>query len=292
MAAGAPHFDVRVWGARGSFPSSGPHTARYGGHTACIEVRSMDGDTIVLDAGTGIRGLGALLSQEMDGATTHLFLTHRHADHVIGLPHFWPLYERGRRISLRCGNSDATGARETTSILLSPPLFPALEGIANSLDIVDFEADDSAVISARVRVRKLPARHPGGAAIFVVDSDRGHAIAYAPDNELAYASNDLDIASWRSGIARSLEGIPVLVHDAMFRAEELSTHVGWGHSSAEEATRFALECGAGTLVLFHHHPDRSDDAVDAMIDACRELVDTNGGSLKIVAAFEGMELRV
>lgn len=292
MAAVAPHFEVRVWGARGTCPSPGPQTARYGGHTACVEVRSSDGDTVVLDAGTGIRALGSLLAQETMGNTTHLFLTHRHADHVIGLPHFWPLFARDRRITLRCGNADAAGARETTSLLLSPPLFPALEGIANSLDIVDFDEEAGAIISARVRVRQLPARHPGGAAIFVVDGDVGPALAYAPDNELAYASGDLDIVAWRDSLIRALEGIPVLIHDAMFRAEEISTHVGWGHSSAEEATRFALECGAKTLVLFHHHPDRTDAAVDAILSECRDLVTAHGGALEVVAAFEGMELRI
>ena len=289
MSASPSRFLIRVWGARGSCPSPGPGTIRYGGNTACIEVRSANNDTIVLDAGTGIRALGNALQREGPSSTTHLFLTHRHADHVIGLPHYWPLYTRDRRISLRCGNADANAVRETTSVLLSPPLFPALEGIANSLDIADFDADHGAQVSANVRVRMLTARHPGGAAIFVVEDSDGPVLAYAPDNELAYASSDVDIIAWREELAKALQGIPVLVHDAMFRAEELTHHVGWGHSSADEAVQFARECNAGSLLLFHHHPDRDDIAIDDLVAECRS---GPGADLKIEAAYEGLELEV
>jgi phosphoribosyl 1,2-cyclic phosphodiesterase len=287
-----PRFLLRIWGARGSCPSPGASTLRYGGNTACIEVRSADGDVIVLDAGTGIRALGNALQREANAPTTHLYLTHRHADHVIGLPHFQPLFVRDRRILLRCGNADAIGIQQTLSVLLSPPLFPALEGIANSLDIAEFDADARAMVSANVHVRMLPARHPGGAAIFVVSDEAGPVLAYAPDNELAYASNDFDIGEWRGQLAQSLQGIPILVHDAMYRGDELTTHVGWGHSSAEEATRFALECNAGALLLFHHHPERDDIAIDDMVDACRAVVADAGSTMRVEAAHEGMEISV
>jgi ribonuclease BN (tRNA processing enzyme) len=177
-------------------------------------------------------------------------------------------------------------------MLLSPPLFPALDGIANSLDIAEFDAEGSAAVSAQVTVRMLPARHPGGAAIFVVSDAEGAVLAYAPDNELAYDSSDFDITEWRAELARSLQGIPILVHDAMYRADELTTHVGWGHSSAEEATRFALECNAGALLLFHHHPDRDDIAIDDIVEACRATVSGAGSEMRVEAASEGMQLSV
>ena len=292
MTAVSPRFLIRFWGARGSCPSPGPSTLRYGGNTSCIEVRSGDGAVIVLDAGTGIRALGNALHREATPSTTHLFLTHRHADHVIGLPHFLPLFARDRRIVMRCGNADAIGIRHTTSVLLSPPLFPALDGLASFLDIAEFDANGSAAVSAQVNVRMLSARHPGGAAIFVVSDAAGAVIAFSPDNELAYGSSDFDIGEWRSELARSLQGIPILVHDAMYRDEEITRHVGWGHSSAEEATRFALECNAGALVLFHHHPERDDVAMDDIEEACRAMVSRAGSSMRVEAAYEGLEISV
>jgi ribonuclease BN (tRNA processing enzyme) len=84
----------------------------------------------------------------------------------------------------------------------------------------------------------------------------------------------------------------VLVHDAMYTEAELSAHRGWGHSSALEATRFAMECVAGLLVLFHHHPDRSDEQMDAIVQECRELVAYSGSSLRVIAAWEGLTLTV
>jgi ribonuclease BN (tRNA processing enzyme) len=78
----------------------------------------------------------------------------------------------------------------------------------------------------------------------------------------------------------------------MYRGDELTTHVGWGHSSAEEATRFALECNAGALLLFHHHPDRDDMAIDDMVEECRATVSRAGSTMRVEATQEGMEVSV
>ena len=89
---------MRVWGVRGTSPSPGAHTVQFGGHTPCVELRTADDDIIVLDAGSGLRGLGRALSNAHDARPIHLFLSHRHSDHVIGLPHFAPLTEQSRDV--------------------------------------------------------------------------------------------------------------------------------------------------------------------------------------------------
>lgn len=293
---------IRFWGTRGTCPSPGAHTVRYGGNTSCIEVESASGAMLVLDAGTGIRALGdALLRRNGDGIrdTTdnpdrartdvlHIVLSHRHGDHVLGLPHFAPLLSRTHTVCLHCGNSDADSLRPFVQSLLSPPLFPLLEGVTRHLDVCDW-SDDHAVISDVMRVVRFPANHPGEASVLRVQIGARVALAYAPDNELAYSSNDLATIAWRTRLVDALRGVPVLIHDATYADSEIAQHAGWGHSSAEEATRFAMECGAEMLVLFHHHPDRSDDAVDAMERACQELA---GGTLQVIAAREGDVLQV
>jgi len=264
---------------------------RYGGNTSCIEVRSAAGDLLVHDAGSGIRGLGAHMAHTGDRSTAHLFLSHRHGDHVLGLPHFAPLLAHGDAVCLRCGNADAATVRPFLEALLSPPIFPHLDGLIQRLNVCDWTETERGGFAdvGGARVHRLRAQHPGEAAVLRIDDEFGPAIAYAPDNELGYRNSDAGVVAWRTSLLHALRGIPVLVHDATYTDEEIARHSGWGHSSAEEATRFALEAGVRHLVLFHHHPDRSDDAVDAMLDRCREMA---GDGLRVTAAYEGQEIRV
>ena len=291
-AVGPERARIRFWGTRGTCPSPGAHTVRYGGNTSCVAVESAGGALLVLDAGTGIRALGeALLRRNGQHAATdvlHIVLSHRHGDHVLGLPHFAPLLSRTHTVCLHCGNADADSLRPFIQGLLSPPLFPLVEGVTRHLDVCDW-SNDHALIGNAMRVVRFPANHPGEASVLCVHIGSRVALAYAPDNELGYASDDPAIAERRERLASALRGIPVLIHDATYVDAELPQHAGWGHSSAEEATRFAMECGAEMLVLFHHHPDRSDDEVDAMARACQAIA---GDRVQVVAAREGDVLEV
>ncbi len=263
-----------------------------------MEVRTRDNDVIVLDAGTGLRALGQHLRDDNNGdsakraARTHVFLTHEHTDHVIGLPHFAPLFDADQVVQVTGGACDAASTRRVLDSLLTPPLFPALPRLGDRLSVSAFDNGTPVEVGTRYAVHRFPARHPGGAAIFRIDDASGAAIAFAPDNELDFASDDATVIAWRRGLTLALHGVPILVHDAMYTDGELRAHRGWGHSSALEATRFAMECVAGMLVLFHHHPDRSDDAVDAIVQECRQLVTLSGSTLRVIAAWEGLQLTV
>ena len=280
---------MRCWGARGTIPSPGAATVRYGGHTSCVEVRGAADTLLVLDAGTGIRALGAAMQRDGDHAKVHIVLSHRHGDHVLGLPHFAPLILRDRPVCLHSGNSDARTLRPFLEALLSPPMFPQLAGVIGRLDVCDWGDDGTTLINGHIAVHRLAAAHPGEAAVLRIDDSTGPAIAYAPDNELAYADSSPAVRAWRGRLAGQLRGIPLLIHDATYVDAELARHIGWGHSSAEEATRFALECEAKELLLFHHHPDRSDDAIDELVARCRGIVAEAGKALQVNAAAEGAE---
>ena len=297
MPAHAPRFRLRCWGARGTLPSTGPHTLRYGGHTACLEIQPANGARVVFDAGSGIRALGAhLIRQNASSAEVdeliHLFLTHQHFDHIIGLPHFQPLRSNRHRVVLRCGNATPAQLQELIQSVLAPPLFVAMPMIVDTLTLESCESGVPMPVGDGCAVHRLDARHNGGAAIFRISDNAGPAIAFAPDNELSYASTDAAVIEWRESIVRELRNIPVLVHDAMYHDDEVGRYTGWGHSSAQEATRFAMECNAGRLVLFHHHPDRTDTAVDDLVWSCRSLAHHAGSRLQIDAAYEGMTLTV
>jgi ribonuclease BN (tRNA processing enzyme) len=256
-----------------------------------VEVRDGDGTLIILDAGSGIRALGAHLVHHANTLPVHLFLTHRHSDHVLGLAHFAPLFEPKQRIHLCCGDGESASLTAFTHMLLTPPMFPYVEGLTSRLEIAEWDGSAEQRAGALV-VQRFTARHPGDAAIFRLDDVDGPLIAYAPDNELAYHDTRRERLAWRHELVRFLHAVPLLVHDATYRHDELPRHAGWGHSSNLEAVQLALDCGARTVVLFHHHPDRDDDSVEQMLDECRSLVAREGAALEVLAASEGLALTV
>ncbi|MDQ6612709.1 MAG: MBL fold metallo-hydrolase [Gemmatimonadota bacterium] len=292
----APRFRLRCWGARGTIPAPGPHTVRYGGNTACIEIRTAGGSRVILDAGSGIRALGAQLVAEPRTAAgplpIHMFLTHRHLDHVMGLPYFQPFRKPDECVILRCGNATPEQFSDLAATLIGPPLYVPVPTLRAVLRVLPCLTQVPMEVDSGCRVYKFDARHNGGAGIFRVDDDAGAALAFAPDNELSYASHDPAVRQWRVALASSLRNVSVLMHDASYNDREIERYVGWGHSSAEEATRFAIECNARSLLLFHHHPDRSDDEIDALLLSCRKLAEATGSALQVSAAHEGMEFTI
>jgi phosphoribosyl 1,2-cyclic phosphodiesterase len=264
---------------------------RYGGNTPCVELRAADDALLILDAGTGIRALGAQLMSDGDERTAHIFLSHRHSDHVLGLSHFAPLISQAREVEICCGDGENASLQPFVETLLTPPMFPYVDGIRSRLGVCDWEHSTARQVGTS-RVHRFAAQHPGEAAVLRIDDARGPAVAYAPDNELAYADESEAAEAWRVKLTAFLHGVPVLVHDATYLDSELVKHVGWGHSSSLEATRLAIECSAGMLVLFHHHPDRDDDAIERMVEESRAMVTQAGSSLRVLAAWEGLALSV
>ncbi len=265
---------------------------RYGGHTSCIDVALADGTRIVLDAGTGLRMLGHALAGPTPlahragiGRTpVPIVLTHRHSDHVIGFASFAAHVASTHDIELSCPGVSVDALRDLVRQQLSEPLFPHIDGVLDAVRVTAFEADGERAYGRLARVRALPAHHPGGASILCVHDAGGLLLAYAPDNELQLDAADDVIIRWRALLIEALRGVPLLLHDATYTDNELPLHRGWGHSSAEEATRFAMSCEARTLLLTHHHPDRSDNDVDALVAKCRELVREAGSSMHVAAA--------
>ena len=240
---------------------------------------------------------GTSTPHAVDALTTiTIVLTHRHSDHVIGLAHFAPLITGRHRVRIACGGVDGEVLRALVQQQLSAPLFPNVDGVLEQVEVVGLEFGASLSVGDDCVVHAIAGNHPGGASVLRVDDAHGPLLAYAPDNELLFAhdggANEAHVASWRRALAASLRGVPVLMHDATYTDDEIARHVGWGHSSAESATRFAMECDAQHLFLTHHHPDRSDDAIDAMVDTCRAIAADAGSPLRVSAAAEGQIIDV
>ena len=255
---------ARFWGVRGSIPVADTRFARYGGNTSCVEVRC--GDTVlVFDAGTGIRALGSLLVRE--GRTVlDLLLSHSHLDHVVGLPFFGYAYRPGSTLRVWSGHQ-APGEGTTESAvrsLMSAPLLPIGPDVFPAeVSFRDFAAGDALSPAAGVTVRTARLNHPGGAIGYRVEH-AGRSICYVTDTEHDPAAPDASVLAL-------VEGADVLIYDAMFTDEELPRHRGWGHSTWEEGARLCRAAGVATYAIFHHAPDRDDEALDRIGEAARRF---------------------
>jgi len=252
---------VTLWGTRGSLPSPGPETTQYGGNTSCVEVRAADGSLLVLDAGTGIRRLGDAIADEIQ--RVDLLLTHLHMDHIQGLGFFEPLFRPATEVHIWGPSSTTLDLRTRLSRYLSPPLFPVR---LRDLPRPPTFHDAVSIGAFRVGPFEIHAElvcHPGPTVGYRIDAD-GVSIAYLPDHEPALGldafSGDLDYVPGL-GLAQDVD---LLIHDAMYTAEEYPQHVGWGHSSLEQALAFAGAARAKRLVTFHHDPSHGDEHLDRL----------------------------
>jgi phosphoribosyl 1,2-cyclic phosphodiesterase len=277
---------VKIWGCRGSVPTPGADTVRYGGNTSCVEVMLDNGAALILDAGTGIRALGLDLVRR-GTRRINLFLTHLHLDHLEGLRFFAPLWDANVELEIWGPRSPVLSLRERIMRVFSPPLFP--------LDLRD--------VPARVCFHDLPGEpwrtdavslfadlvlHPGPTLGFRLES-AGSSLAYLPDHEPALAGFEGRSIDWISAGALA-RGADVLLHDAQYLDEEYGARIGWGHSSVEDAVAFCRGVDARRLVLFHHEPERSDAALELLQQRARELAGPGGPPPAL--AREGMVIEL
>ncbi len=246
---------VTFHGVRGSVPAPGPQTSRYGGNTSCVEVRLSDGSTLALDAGTGLRELGKALVREGRPSPVHLFLSHTHWDHVMGLPFFAPLYDRNNHLLVYPLANEAQERFQRN--IFDDIHFPvSVNDIPSKVEFARPEGDVWQVGSAKVR--RIQLNHPGGAQGFRVDDADGSSMAYLTDNEMNAARPVITV----DDLARFSDGVSVLIHDAQYVPADMPHKRGFGHSLVEDVLKLGQYAKPRELVLFHHDPDRSDDALD------------------------------
>jgi len=274
---------LTIWGCRGSVPTPGSDTVRYGGNTSCVEVGLSNGAVLVLDAGTGIRPLGLeLLDRGI--RRLHLLLTHLHLDHLEGLRFFAPMWDERVTLDIWGPPSPLVSLRERISRSFSPPLFPVdLRAVPARVTFHDVPRQPWTVEGASLAAELVV--HPGPTVGFRIETATS-SFAYLPDHEPAltgaFAERSRD---WISG-ASVADDADLLFHDSQYFEDEYVDRIGWGHSSVGDAVAYAGAVGARRLVLFHHEPRHSDRSLELLESRARSLAGRNG--LHPTLAREGM----
>ena len=274
---------VTFHGVRGSVPAPGPQTSRYGGNTSCVEVRLSDGSTLALDAGTGMRELGKALVAEGRTSPVHLFLSHTHWDHVMGLPFFAPLYDKNNHLLVYPLANEAQERFQRN--IFDDIHFPvSVNDIPSKVEFARPEGDVWHVGSARVR--RIQLNHPGGAQGFRVDDEDGSSMAYLTDNEMDAAKAVVTVDE----LARFSDGVNVLIHDSQYVPADMPHKRGFGHSLVEDVLKLGQYAKPKELVLFHHDPDRSDDALDQIGADAKKWLGEHAKGVGLEVAREGLTL--
>ena len=284
-------YSVTFWGTRGSIPTPGAHTARYGGNTPCVAVEGAGGGLVILDAGTGIRALGAKLVERQNGAVTaEILLSHAHWDHIQGLPYFKPFFSPGNAVRIWGSQQGEVALEDILRQQMHPAVFPVpLDALSARLTVEHVGSGEFPVGEFKVRSMRL--RHPGTTLGYrLTPREGGASLAYMTDNELGPGGSYAIGAGWRKELVGFLKGVDVLIHDAMYTPEELKQHAGWGHSSYTEAVELAAEAQIRRLVLFHHEPEHGDADMDAVLAEARRAAKRVGGPAEVLAAQEGLQL--
>jgi phosphoribosyl 1,2-cyclic phosphodiesterase len=299
---------VKFWGVRGSIPSPGPYTVRYGGNTPCVEVRTSQGDLIILDSGSGLRLLGMKLMEEGKNIAGHIFLSHTHWDHIQGIPFFKPGFVKGNSFTIYAARDEENRLNEVLAGQMEYRYFPVkLEDMGAHISFRELKEGEVISIGTAT-ISTSPLIHTSKTLGYRIEAE-GRSIAYCTDSEPYYHSFAKESEMAREEIhcaelGRTVKGAPdlssleiardvdLLIHDSQYDDDEYLEKVGWGHSSAMQALSIALMANCKMLALFHYDPNYSDEKIDLMVKRCKEVVSRMGRDLLVFGAAEGMEIEI
>jgi phosphoribosyl 1,2-cyclic phosphodiesterase len=301
---------VTYWGVRGSYPTPGAATVRYGGHTSCVQVEVEGKAPVILDAGTGMRALGRHLRAGPLGkgaGSANVLITHLHWDHIQGLPFFDPVFVRGNRLNIYARSGRGTRLSDAIAGVAGDAVFPVVfrELPANFkfLPVTPgepFEADG-------LKVTPIALNHPGTSTGYRIDHG-GRSVSYitdtSPFDRIRYKRNYAKgapkrlspsdrrfLAKMRRTLVAAIHRTDLLIYDTTYTDEEYEKVPHWGHGTPRQALEIAREAHANTLVLFHHAPNRSDDEMDRMLADTIELAADTGVAIEAARQGDAVEVR-
>lgn len=290
----------KFWGVRGSIPSPGPNTARFGGNTTCIEVRSDDGTLIVLDGGTGIFALAQALLRELP-VTANIFITHSHWDHIHGLPFFIPLFIPGNKVRLHGAMDPVTGSgvEQVMAVQLQYSYFPVREAeMKATIEYVSMSIGESVEVGDATVTSTL-LNHPvidfgyriecHGKSLFFTGDHEPYYNIYDPEDE-DFAEYQALIEEKQASVDAAMRGVDALIVDTSYTREEYPSKKGWGHGNFDASIEMALRVGAKRLYCTHHEPTRGDAELEKVFADVMARHGPHLGGLEVFLAREGLEV--
>jgi CheY-like chemotaxis protein len=291
---------VKFWGTRGSIPSPGRRTLRYGGNTLCVEVRTDGGQLVILDCGTGLRELGYALMSEPEPVAATILISHTHWDHTQGFAFFAPAARQENQFTIYAASSVDKGVLEIFSQQMDYLNFPvSLEERPASM--VFREVGEETFSLEDIQITTQYMNHTVLTLGYRL-SVGGVSMVYATDHE-PFSPTLYRSGATRPGLADIvhagdrrhvdfLRGADLVIHDAQFTAEELVSRQNWGHSSLDYAVDVCVAAGAKHLAFIHHDPDRSDDEIEQMEAAGQARARMWESDLRVFAAAEGLQVEL
>lgn len=298
-------MNIKFWGVRGSIAVPGCETVKYGGDTACVEIR-VDGELIILDAGTGIRRLGLKLVNESGNSPieAHILITHTHWDHIQGFPFFAPAFMPQNKFTIY-GCEDANrNLKRLLSGQMESEYFPtSLEQMEADIQFVELSAGTFQIGKAQITAMFM--NHPGLAFGYKILSSDGKVVVYTGDTEPYYQLLSGNVNSTDAAISgevryfidkleadfvQFVDSADLLIFDAQYTLEEYSGNIGWGHSPWDYAVNVGLKAKVRKLALFHHDPNRSDDEVDEIVRKSRNIIKEKCSSMECFGAKVGQQI--
>lgn len=253
---------VKFWGTRGTRPTPGRRTLRYGGNTTCVEVRDSNDNLLIIDSGSGIAELGQTLAKGPQWI--HLLVSHTHWDHIQGFPFFAPAFVPGTRLTVVGPAGSIKSLKAAFADQMDPAYFPLrLDQVPAAIEFIEVSSGEGFEVGD-MQVMPHEMNHPIVTLGYRIKENTS-TFVFATDNELPRAPENGGLPA-PERLVEWCQGADLIAHDAQYSREEYPSHVGWGHSTFDDALTLAEQAGARQLAFVHHDPGHSDDDVDALVE--------------------------
>ena len=278
------NIQVEFWGVRGSVPSPGPTTIRYGGNTSCVSITA-DNKILILDAGTGIRNLGSAIIGQPE-LEIFVIVTHSHWDHIQGFPFFTPIYQPNRPVhmfpTLHKKNvvlASLIDQMDGAHFPITPDQVPSNFNFVTENPLEFLESNG-------FHLEMVPMNHPGKAFGYKITID-DKVICYFTDNEI---DPPYEKSIELNELTNQCRNADILIHDAQYTKDDMPLKHGWGHSLISQVTELGKSAEVKNLVYYHHDPERTDDLLDKELEKAAKTLKENGSSVQPYFAYEGLKL--